>query len=149
MNQTFSGVVLLSIVVLIAVALFAVAYFIKPNFNQPNFVTRNTQPKRGGKLIKNSHKKPARFKSKVGSFSKASDKQLYKLQKMIVQHFNEFSVNVRQHHLVLEKNATKVAMLTLDESIDIGRRRLGDVVVINFHNLPNVAELKIELKGLS
>ena len=71
-----------------------------------------------------------------------------KLKNQISKNFPDFTALMREHHLVLERNAKKVALLTLDANAALGRRRLGEVTVINFHKLPSVEELRIELSGV-
>ena len=61
----------------------------------------------------NPKSKPS-FNSKVGSFGKASNAQLLKLKKLISSNFPDLTALMREHHLVLERNAKKVALLTLD-----------------------------------
>ena len=58
------------------------------------------------------------------------------------------SNQLANRHVLLEKDGNALVMLTIDPNTDIGRRRLGKVEVINFHAVPSVNELKIELMGL-
>lgn len=141
MFQTFSGAMLLGAVLLFAMVLFVIALVMKPK-------PVSTKPKKGAKSKKVLNTAKPNFNSKVGSFGKASNTQLLKLKNQISKNFPDFNALMREHHLVLERNAKKVALLTLDVNAAIGRRRLGEVTVINFHQIPSVEELRIELSGV-
>lgn len=141
MNQTISGTMLLAAVVMIGLILFAIAYLKKPKSAQTTSAALQKSKCAKGTV------KP-KFNSKSGSFNNKLNPQLAKLKKQVMQNFPDFTTLLRQQHLVLERNAKKVALLTLDANAALGRRRLGDVVVINFHQLPSVEELRIELSGL-
>lgn len=171
MYQTFSGAVLLGAVLLCAVVLFVIALAMKPktsaskqnngtgskaglNKVKPkswNKLKTNTKAKFNGKTQSNKANiasSKTKFNSKVGAFGKASNTQLLKLKNKISKNFPDFNALLREHHLVLERNAKKVALLTLDANAALGRRRLGEVTVINFHTLPSIEELRIELSGV-
>lgn len=147
MYQTFSGTVLLGAVLLSALALFVIALAMKPKTISSNQKKGSKKKIALNKAKPNANSKP-NFNSKVGSFGKASNAQLLKLKKLISSNFPDFTALMREHHLVLERNAKKVALLTLDANAALGRRRLGEVTVINFHKLPSVEELRIELSGV-
>ena len=141
MNQTFSGAILLAAVLLIAAILFAIALVMKPKaaVSKRNKTAKNKPDLNTGKST---------FNSKAGAFGKASNAQLMKLKNQISKNFPDFNALMRDHHLVLERNAKKVALLTLDVNAALGRRRLGEVTVINFHQVPSVEELRIEQSGV-
>ena len=141
MNQTFSGAMLLGAVLLCALVLFGIALVIKPK-------TAGARSNKAAKNKMNLNKAKPQFNSKAGAFGKASNEQLLKLKNQISKNFPDFTALMREHHLVLERNAKKVALLTLDANAALGRRRLGEVTVINFHKLPSVEELIIELSGV-
>ncbi|WP_296204706.1 hypothetical protein [Psychrobacter sp. UBA3962] len=141
MNQTFSGVVLLGAVLLCALVLFVIGLVMKPK-------TAGKGLHKSANNKMNLDKAKPKFNSKAGAFSKTSNEQLLKLKNLISKNFPDITALMREHHLVLERNAKKVALLTLDVNAALGRRRLGEVTVINFHKLPSVEELRIELSGV-
>lgn len=140
MNQTFSGSFWLGMVLFGMLILFILAsLFSRKHINKSNrqaVNSRNTV-KRQSASLKNKR-----------SLDASTDHVLLKLRKRLVKHFPEFDITSRKNHLLLLRHSKKVAMLTVDTSVDMGRRRLGNVTVVNFHSLPSVDELKIELQGL-
>ncbi|WP_296404437.1 hypothetical protein [Psychrobacter sp.] len=153
MYQTFSGSVLLSAVLLCSIALFVIALALKPKTlgSDKEKWTKNKQAAKTANAKfnakSNAQSKPM-FNSQVSAFGKASNEQLLKLKNLISKNFPDFTALLREHHLVLERNAKKVALLTLDANTALGRRRLGEVTVINFHKVPSIEELRVELSGV-
>lgn len=145
MSQTFSGPLLIGVIVLFTLMLFVIGLFLKPKYAKDS---QKRSKMMRTKAAKQDGKDKAMFKSKPGAFSSGANKQLLTLKKRISSHFPDFEATVREHHLVLQRHSKKVAMITLDNNVALGRRRLGDVAVINFHKLPSVEELKIELSGV-
>lgn len=137
MNQTYSGLMLLGIIVACALILFLIA---SSKRSKPD-----TQGSNMTKL-KVKVKDKAIFKSKPGILKNLPDAKLVKLKKRVSKSFPELTTSLRQHHLIIEYQSKKIAMLTVDKTAAIGRRRLGEVIVINFHDIPSAEELKIELK---
>lgn len=145
MNQIFSGATLLGAVLVCALVLFSIAFFMKPKKAAAKL---NKKSKSKVNLNLSTSKPMPQFNSKVGAFGKASNEQLLKLKNQVITYFPDFTALMRENHLVIERNAKKVALLTLDANAAIGRRRLGEVTVINFHKLPSVEELRIELSAV-
>ncbi len=143
-----SGPVLLLALGLVIMVLFAIAYFKKP---KTGAATKTSYKVKGNKA-KVTKANQSLFKSKPGAFNTTSNsqssRQISRLKKRIESHFPQFVAIARDNHLVLERADQKVAMLTIDAQATLGRRRLGEVAVINFHNLPSVEELRIELSGV-
>lgn len=146
MSQTFSGTLLLGVIVLFIIALFVLGLLIKPKLNRPNKNSKAGQTQAAKQKDKQKTAKP-KFRSKVGHF-KQSNEQLMALEKRVTALFPELTATVKERHLVLERGTKKVAMLTLDPKAALGRRKLGDVEVINFHDVPSNEALKIELNGV-
>lgn len=145
MNQTISGTVLLAAVVLCVLVLFVIGFIKKPKVASAK---KGSKPSKLGKGRNATDTAKPKFNSKPGAFSGKPNRQISKLKERISKHFPDFTAIARENHLILERNARKVAMLTLDTNAALGRRRLGDVAVINFHQLPSVEELRIELSGV-
>ncbi|PNK60154.1 hypothetical protein [Psychrobacter sp. FDAARGOS_221] len=144
MNQMISGSVWLAIIGLAMLLLLAIGFVKKPNITGKS----NQRKGKGKAKIKTTKADKPKFQSKAGSFSGKPSQDMLSLQKRITKHFPDFSATARESHLILERNAKKVAMLTIDTNADLGRRRLGEVAVINFHSMPSVEELRVELSGV-
>ncbi|WP_230659161.1 hypothetical protein [Psychrobacter sp. I-STPA10] len=76
-------------------------------------------------------------------------KKLVKLSEFIHRQFPEYEVNIRPQHLLLSNQGKKVAMLTMDNNLATGSRKLGEVMVINLHDIPNKVQLKELLSDVS
>lgn len=168
MNQTLNGAALFIILILIFALLFGLSWLRKPK----NSASIKRQPFRkqssNQHAIKKANLTKKQTKSKVKAKTKPNNKQsthrssqqspianreLKTLRNKIENDFPQFIAVLRQNHVLLKKTSSQnttenIAMLTIDKQVDIGRRRLGDVTVINFHSLPGCEELRIELQGL-
>lgn len=74
---------------------------------------------------------------------------LQKTLALIKQHFPDYRATRKGNHLMLTKHNKKIAVITIDKSIAVGQRRLGDVPVINYHRVPSRAQLNISLQDAS
>ncbi|AMN48943.1 hypothetical protein [Psychrobacter sp. P2G3] len=79
--------------------------------------------------------------------SQAND-SLQKTAVLIKQHFPDYRTSRRAKHLLIVKEGKKIAMITIDNSIAVGQRRLGDVPIINYHRVPNRAQLSTDLQDV-
>lgn len=52
-----------------------------------------------------------------------------------------YVVQLRQQHVLISQQGSKVAMLTMDKQLATGTRQLGEVIVINYNKLPDRMEL--------
>lgn len=85
--------------------------------------------------------------------AKAAKKPLYKkgLQKtaaLIKQDFPDYVPHCRKHHLLITKQDKKIAMITIDKSIEKGQRHLGNVPIINYHHTPSRTQLIASLQNI-
>lgn len=71
---------------------------------------------------------------------------LQKTAALLKQHFPSYSVTRRANHLLIAKLDKKIAMITIDKSVAVGQRRLGEVPIINYHRVPNRAQLAASLQ---
>lgn len=71
---------------------------------------------------------------------------LQKTAALLKQHFPDYHVNRRANHLLIAKLDKKIAMITIDKSIAVGQRRLGEVPIINYHRVPSHAQLAASLQ---
>jgi len=78
-----------------------------------------------------------------------SNDALQKTAALIEKTFSHYRVTRRSNHLLVTKHALKIAMITMDKKIPVGERLLGDVRVLNYHRVPNVAILKEALSSAS
>lgn len=76
-----------------------------------------------------------------------SNPALKKTAELLRQHFPQYKVTLKSNHVSLSEYGQKIAMLTIDKKIAIGQRRLGDVMVINYHRPPTRAQLDAHLKN--
>lgn len=74
---------------------------------------------------------------------------LQKTAIIIKKNFSDYRVTRRESHLLLSKKGKKVAMITIDNALASGQRRLGDVPVINYHRVPNRAQLHESLQDIA
>lgn len=81
-----------------------------------------------------------------GAKSSAND-DLYKTAMILKQHFPDYQTSRRANHLLIVKGDKKVAMITIDNSIAVGQRRLGSVPIINYHRVPSLAQLSASLQN--
>ena len=85
--------------------------------------------------------------SAVGMNSSAND-ALQKTLKVVKQHFPDYRVARNRNHLLITKQGLKVAMITIDKKIAVGERRLGGVLVMNYHRVPSRSQLGINLEDV-
>lgn len=71
---------------------------------------------------------------------------LQKTAALLKRHFPSYSVTCRANHLLIAKLDKKIAMITIDKSVAVGQRRLGEVPIINYHRVPNRAQLAASLQ---
>ena len=76
----------------------------------------------------------------------APNSALQKTAELLRQHFPKYLVTLINNHLSLSEQNKKIAMITIDKKIAIGERRLGEVMVINYHRAPNQAQLDRHFK---
>lgn len=90
--------------------------------------------------------------AKNGPETKISNKQTFandSLQKtatLIKQKFSAYQVSRRANHLLITKQGKKIAMVTIDETMAVGERRLGELPIINYHRVPSRAQLDANLQ---
>ena len=92
-----------------------------------------------------AHRRGAKNNSSAAQKRPTND-ALQKTAVIIKQHFAEYRVTRRESHLMLSKKGKKIAMITIDNSLAAGQRRLGDVPVINYHRVPSRAQLDASLQ---
>ncbi len=73
---------------------------------------------------------------------------LQKTATRLKRDFTDYRVERRAHHLVISKHGTKIAMITFDKAMPVGSRRLGEVPIINYHRVPNRAQLSANLQNI-
>lgn len=100
---------------------------------------------RGAKNVKKD--KNARSISKSAIKKAPPNDALQKTAMMLEQNFPDYQVTRRSKHLLISKLNKKVAMITIDKSIAVGQRRLGEVPIINYHKVPSRAQLKANLQN--
>lgn len=71
---------------------------------------------------------------------------LQKTAIMLKQNFPDYKVTRRAKHLLISKRGKKVAVITIDKSIAVGQRRMGEVPIINYHKAPSHAQLSASLQ---
>ncbi len=71
---------------------------------------------------------------------------LQKTAALLKRHFSSYSVTRRANHLLIAKLDKKIAMITIDKSVAVGQRRLGEVPIINYHRVPNREQLAASLQ---
>lgn len=71
---------------------------------------------------------------------------LQKTSAILKQYFADYRVTRKANHLLVSKQDKKIAMITIDNKIAEGQRRLGDVPVINYHHIPSRAQLTANLQ---
>ena len=72
---------------------------------------------------------------------KPANDALQKTLKVVKQYFPNYRVVRNRNHLLITQQGIKVAMITIDKKIAVGQRHLGGVPVINYHRVPNRAQL--------
>lgn len=95
---------------------------------------------RGVKVGETTHNKSSK------SVRKPINDDLQKTSVLIKQYFPDYRVTRKTNHLLLSKQDRKIAMITMDKKIASGQRLLGNVPVINYHRVPNRAQLAANLQ---
>lgn len=62
---------------------------------------------------------------------------LQKTAALLKNSFPEYQVSRKINHLLISRQGKKVAMITIDKSLAAGRRRLGEVPIMNYHRAPS------------
>ncbi|WP_105244890.1 hypothetical protein [Psychrobacter sp. Marseille-P5312] len=75
-----------------------------------------------------------------------SNDALQKTSVLFKQFFPDYQVTRKAKHLLICKQGKKIAMITIDKKIAEGKRRLGEVPVINYHRVPSRAQLATHLQ---
>ncbi|WP_299185474.1 hypothetical protein [uncultured Psychrobacter sp.] len=75
-----------------------------------------------------------------------SNDSLQKTAMLLNKHFPNYQTSRRAKHLLIVKGDKKIAMITIDNSIAVGQRRLGEVPIINYHRVPSRAQLSTDLQ---
>lgn len=81
------------------------------------------------------------FLPKIQKQATLSD--LYSLSLLVLG--DGFSLTQSDKFITIKKNNQKIALLTLDNQLKTGSRKLGDSVVINFKKLPSKTALEKRL----
>lgn len=71
---------------------------------------------------------------------------LHKTAEMIRQYFPDYRVTRKGSHLLVSRQNTKIAMITIDPKLAASQRRLGDIPVFNYHRVPSRAQLDANLQ---
>ena len=71
---------------------------------------------------------------------------LQKTAKMIKQYFPDYGVTRKGSHLLISRQNTKIAMITIDPKLAASQRRLGDIPVFNYHRVPSRTQLDANLQ---
>lgn len=78
--------------------------------------------------------------------NKPMNDALQKTAKMIKQDFPDYGVTRKGSHLLVSRQNTKIAMITIDPKLAASQRRLGDIPVINYQRVPSRAQLDTNLQ---
>ncbi|MGM8885181.1 hypothetical protein ACS8FD_04500 [Psychrobacter sp. 1U2] len=62
---------------------------------------------------------------------------LQKTAALLEKSFPEYQVSRKAKHLLVSRQGKKVAMITIDNSVAAGQRKLGEVPIINYHRTPS------------
>ncbi len=73
---------------------------------------------------------------------------LQKTATLFKKYFPDYRVTRKAKHLLVSKQDKKVAMITIDKNLVAGQRRLGEIAVINFHQVPSRDLLTVTLEDL-
>ncbi|MEK6200346.1 MAG: hypothetical protein N2B60_08985 [Psychrobacter sp.] len=85
---------------------------------------------------------------KLSAAKSPPNDSLQKTAVLLKHHFPDYRTSRRATHLLIVKGGKKIAMITIDNSIAIGQRRLGDVPIINYHRVPSRAQLNTDLQNI-
>lgn len=88
----------------------------------------------------------ANNKQKSTSAKLPPNDALQKTAALIKRYFPDYHVTRRANHLLIAKLDKKIAMITIDRSMAVGQRRLGEVPIINYHRIPNREQLAANLQ---
>ena len=86
-------------------------------------------------------------KGNLAAEQKPANDALQKTLQVVKQYFPNYRVARNRNHLLITQQGIKVAMITIDKRIAVGQRHLGGVPVINYHRVPNRAQLMAYLQG--
>lgn len=75
-----------------------------------------------------------------------SNDSLQKTAVLLKKHFPNYHISRRAKHLLIAKGDKKIAMITIDNSVAVGQRRLGEIPIINYHRVPSRAQLSTDLQ---
>ena len=75
-----------------------------------------------------------------------SNDALQKTSVLFKQFFPDYQVTRKAKHLLISQQGKKIAMITIDKKIAEGKRRLGEVPVINYHRVPSRVQLTANLQ---
>ena len=84
--------------------------------------------------------------TKLKGKKKALNDALQKTAEMIKQYFPDYRVTRKGSHLLVSRQKTKIAMITIDPKLAASQRRLGDIPVFNYHRVPSRAQLDANLQ---
>lgn len=70
---------------------------------------------------------------------------LQKTARLIEQSFTDVRVTQKPNHLIVSKSGQKIAMITIDKKVAAGQRKLGDALVLNYHQVPSQSTLAHDL----
>lgn len=85
---------------------------------------------------------------KLSAAKSLPNDSLQKTAVLIKKHFPNYRASRRANHVLIAKGDKKIAMITIDNSIAVGKRRLGDVPIINYHQVPSRAQLSANLEDV-
>lgn len=98
-------------------------------------------------LIARSRSSNADGKLLKGSKTMPND-ALQKTVDLIKKQFPGYRAVRRESHLMVTKKGQKIAMITIDKGMVVGRRLLGDVPILNYHGTPSRAQLQNSLEEI-
>ena len=99
-------------------------------------------------LAKSRGAKSSEQKSDGSARKQPVNDALQKTVTLYQKYFPDYRVTRKAKHLLVSKQHKKVAMITIDKNLVAGQRRLGEVPVINFHQVPNRDLLTVTLEDL-
>lgn len=123
---------------LVGIVLFTAVLFVIALKRRP------TQTARTG----SSHVKSRHLKN--GANKRASPHPLEAFYAHVVKQLShsKYEVKLRQQHVLISDGERKVAMLTLDKKLHRGTRKLGEVLVVNFHRFPSQAQILAAIEAV-
>ncbi len=64
---------------------------------------------------------------------------------MLIDNISEYNFALNKNHITVVNNDKKIAMITLDDRQKIGQRKLGEMVIFNYHKLPKYQKVLEQL----